>query len=118
MENKEVKETGAYENCMGLLTDEYQPPTLNRFFGESDEEDEQGGVDVDNVEWKKHWTGMPEFVQNDKKTYKTIYVHFRNKEDYEDFAKLIEQNLSEKTKSIWHPKLERDQNMLKRWIEE
>ena len=61
---------------------------------------------------------MPEFVQNDKKTYKTIYVHFRNKEDYEDFAKLIEQNLSEKTKSIWHPKLERDQNMLKRWIED
>ena len=45
----------------------------------------------------------------------------RNKwfeEDYEEFAKLINQNLSEKTKSIWHPKLDRDANSLRRWIEE
>lgn len=117
METKQVKESSTYENCMELLTDEYQPPTLNRFFGE-DEEDEQGGVDVNNVEWKKHWIGMPEFEQNDNKTYKTLYVHFRNHEDYEAFAKLVEQNLTMKTKSIWHPKLERDENMLKRWIED
>lgn len=118
MENSNIKESHSYENCMDLLTDEYQPPTLRRFFGESDEDDEQDGVDTENVEWKKHWTGMPEFIQDNKKTYKTLYVHFRTKDDYDDFAKLIDQELSEKTKSIWHPKLERSQNMLKRWIEE
>jgi hypothetical protein len=116
MENK-VQESSSYENCMELLTDEYQPPTLNRFFGE-DEQSDDDGVDTENAEWKKHWVGMPEFVQNDKKTFKTIYLHFRNQEDYDAFAKLVDQNLTMKTKSIWYPKLERDENSLKRWIEE
>lgn len=115
--SNEVKESVVYEGCMNLLTDEYQPPTLSRFFGE-EETEEDGGVDTNNAEWKKHWVGMPVYEQNDKKTYKTIYVHFRNKEDYEAFAKLIDQNLTEKTKSIWHPKLQRDENTLKRWIED
>ena len=72
----------------------------------------------EEAEWKKHWQGMPEYKQEDNPTYKTIYVHFRNKEDYEEFAKLIDQNLSEKTKSIWHPKLDRTENALLRWIVE
>lgn len=72
----------------------------------------------DDVEWKKHWKGMPEFEQENKKTYKTIYVHFRNEEDYRSFATLIDQNLTEKTKSIWHPALDREANALMRWIEE
>lgn len=116
MENK-VQESSSYENCMELLTDEYQPPTLNRFFGE-DEESEEGGIDTQNATWKQYWVGMPEYEQNDKKTFKTLYLHFRNQEDYDAFAKLIDQNLTMKTKSIWYPKLERDENSLKRWIEE
>jgi hypothetical protein len=112
----DVKETTTYENCMELLTDEYQPPTLSRFLGES--EDDNEGVDVDNKEWKKHWVGMPSFEQDKNEPYKKILLSFRNKEDYEEFAKLVDQNLSEKTKSIWYPKLNRDENSLKRWIEE
>lgn len=69
-------------------------------------------------EWKKHWKGMPEFEQNENPSYKTLYVHFRNEEDYKEFAKLIEQNISEKTKSIWYPKLDKVKNSLMRWIEE
>jgi hypothetical protein len=117
MENNKVQESESYENCMELLTDEYQPPTLNRFFGE-DEDSDEDGVDIHNAEWKKHWVGMPAFEQNEKKTFKTIYLHFRNQEDYEAFAKLVDQNLTMKTKSIWYPKLERDENSLKRWIED
>lgn len=80
---------------------------------------EQGEVeDTPDQEWKKHWKGMPEFEQEDKKTYKTVYVHFRNKEDYEEFAKLIGQKLTMKTKSIWHPALDREANSLLRWIED
>lgn len=113
----EIKESSSYENCMELMTEEYQPPTLSRFFDtEGDETDD--GVDTDNVEWKKHWVGMPVFEQEKNAPYKKLIISFRNKEDYEDFAKLIDQNLTEKTKSIWHPKLDRDENSLKRWIEE
>jgi hypothetical protein len=78
------------------------------------EEDDEDGVE----EWKKYWKGMPEFVQEDNPPYKRLILSFRNKEDYEEFAKLIEQKLTEKTKSIWFPKLDVDDNALKRWIEE
>jgi len=49
------------------------------------------------------WVGMPEFVQNKKEPYKTLIVRFETEKDYNDFAKLIEQKLTPKTKSIWHP---------------
>ena len=81
------------------------------------ENDDELEIENDTEEWKKHWIGMPEFNQEKKPPFKKIYVNFRNQEDYEEFSKLINQNLSEKTKSIWHPKLERDENTLKRWIE-
>ena len=43
-------------------------------------------------------------------------MHFRTESDYKDFAKLINQNISNKTKSIWHPALDRTQNSLLRWV--
>ena len=49
------------------------------------------------------WVGMPEFVQEKKEPYKTLIVRFETEQDYNDFAKLIEQKLTPKTKSIWHP---------------
>jgi hypothetical protein len=109
----DVKESSAYENFVGKKDEAQKPSNL---FDVLDIDDPN--VDNEDVEWKKHWKGMPEFEQEENKTYKTIYVHFRNKEDYEEFAKLIDQNLSEKTKSIWHPALDREANSLLRWIEE
>ena len=61
---------------------------------------------------------MPEYKQENNPPYKRIIVSFRNKEDYDEFSQLISQNLTDKTKSIWHPKLDREANMLTRWIEE
>ena len=49
------------------------------------------------------WVGMPEFVQEKKEPYKTLIVRFETEQDYKDFAQLIEQKLTKKTKSIWHP---------------
>jgi len=49
------------------------------------------------------WVGMPEFVQDKKEPYKTLIVRFETEQDYNNFAKLIEQKLTPKTKSIWHP---------------
>lgn len=81
-------------------------------------EDELAQVQDDDHDWKEHWVGMPEFDQEDNPPYKKIFMNFRSEDDYKAFAKLIGQNLTEKTKSIWYPKLDIDDNMLKRWIEE
>lgn len=49
------------------------------------------------------WVDMPEFVQPKKEAYKTLIIRFNNEEDYQEFATLIDQKLTNKTKSIWHP---------------
>lgn len=49
------------------------------------------------------WVGMPEFVQEKKKPFKELIIRFETEEDYLDFQKRIEQKLTNKTKSIWHP---------------
>ena len=54
---------------------------------------------------------MPEYKQEDNKPYKTIYVHFRNKEDFDEFCTKyasVDNTMkpTEKTKSMCNPKLE------------
>lgn len=105
----EIDETTEYESCIGVK--EHKTGTLSEFLDADDVEQ------IDEKLWKKHWVGMPEFVQENNPPYKKIIVSFRNKEDYEEFAKLIDQNLTDKTKSIWHPKLDREANSLLRWVE-
>ena len=108
-----MEEKTEYDNFVGQVDETYLDPTLSSFMEESEEEIKE------NLEgWRKHWKGMPEYKQDHKKAYKTIYVHFRNEDDYEDFQKLVGQKLSEKTKTIWHPKLEVTKNSLLRWVEE
>jgi hypothetical protein len=115
MKDVKVEETTQYDNCIGYRnTDDEpdRPSDLSSFLGIEDEEK------TDEKEWKKHWVGMPDFDQDDNPPYKKLYLNFRNEEDYQAFAKLIDQNLTEKTKSIWYPKLNREENSLLRWIEE
>ena len=57
-------------------------------------------------DWKKEWQDMPEFVQDKLEPHCAMIVRFRCEEDLQNFAKLIEQNLNNKTKSIWYPKLD------------
>jgi hypothetical protein len=66
--------------------------------------------------WTEHWRGMPEFEQKDFMPFKTIYVHFENREDMEKFAKLVGQNIHMTTKSIWYPEAELDEVSKFRWI--
>lgn len=107
----EVSESTEYDNFMDKLgKSRTEAPTLDGFLDEVHE--------AEDDDWREHWQDMPEFIQEDNKTHKTIYVHFRNEEDYQEFAQLIGQTLSKKTKSIWHPKLDRTANSLMRWIED
>jgi len=69
------------------------------------------------------WVGMPEFVQEENAPFKTIYLHFRNEEDFKEFVKKYkelddEQTITNKTKSMWYPHLDKDENSLKRWFEQ
>ncbi|MCB1711160.1 MAG: hypothetical protein KDH96_01380 [Candidatus Riesia sp.] len=68
--------------------------------------------------WEEHWKDMPEFVQEKQEPFSKIIVRFETEEDLNEFSKLIGQKLTPKTKSIWHPKLERGKNALKRYIDE
>lgn len=49
------------------------------------------------------WVDMPEFVQQKQEPYSKIIIRFETEYDLNDFAKLIDQKLTKKTKSIWHP---------------
>lgn len=72
---------------------------------------------IEEAKWKAHWKGMPEYTQEHNHPFRTITMKFRTKEHFKDFSKRIGQDLSDKTKSIWHPKLYITKNMLLRWIQ-
>jgi hypothetical protein len=107
---KPVKEATEYDNFLNKKT---ELPEEARLFDDDEEQSERD----------KYWVDMPEFVQNEKKTFKTIYLHFRNEEDFNEFVEKYkkfdkEQVITQKTKSMWYPHLDKDENSLKRWFEE
>jgi hypothetical protein len=64
------------------------------------------------------WEGMPEFVQEKRRPFSQITVRFETEKDLNEFAEMIGQKLTAKTKSIWHPKLERGVNRDKVYVDE
>lgn len=107
---KNVKETTKYDNKLDILnTSTENPPDLIDFLDIE--------LDSDDNTYR-HWVGMPEFIQEKNPPFKKLIVTFRWKEDYDEFSKIIGQNLTNKTKSIWYPKLDKEENSLMRWIEE
>lgn len=54
-------------------------------------------------DWQKNWKGMPEYLQRDLKPWQTINVHFSCPEERQQFADLIGNNLSDRTKDMWFP---------------
>ena len=55
----------------------------------------------------EHWQGMPEF-QQENLSWKSITVRFETKEDYEAFAELVGQKMTDKTLFIWYPAMALD----------
>jgi hypothetical protein len=58
---------------------------------------------VDKKEALTLWSGMPEFVQEKQEPYAKIIFRFEDEESLQEFAALIGQKLTAKTKSAWHP---------------
>ena len=100
-----------FDDCVEVLQDGVKDTTsdLSAFLGEDE-------VMTDN--WRDHWKGMPEFVQEDNKPYKKINVCFQTKEDVEAFRALMQQPITDKTKTIWYPPFDREKNSLFTWVED
>jgi len=49
----------------------------------------------------EEYKGMPEYETNEAGAYRDIIVHFKDQKAVDDFAKLVKQQLTEKTKFIW-----------------
>jgi hypothetical protein len=122
MNDIDVEETTQYESCLDFESDEIND--VSKFMDDETVEEKLPIVEVDDSLltrdqfFKKYWKGMPTFDQNDNPPWKQLYVNFRNEEDYNTFAKLIDQALTYKSKSIWYPKLDIEENSLNRWIVE
>jgi len=122
MTEKKIEETTEYESCLDYESDEINDVT--KFLEDGALPEDKPLEETDDSQltrdqfFKKYWKGMPTFDQNDNPPWKQIYVNFRNKEDYEEFAKLVDQALTDKSKSIWYPKLDIEENSLHRWIVE
>lgn len=54
------------------------------------------------------WRGMPEYDQPENGAVRQIIVSFSRHEDVEEFAKLVGQNITKKTRSLWFPDRERN----------
>lgn len=63
---------------------------------------------IPDDEREAEWRGMPEFNQPDNGALRQIIVSFDTEEGVEEFARLVGQNLTKKTKSIWFPKREKN----------
>lgn len=48
------------------------------------------------------WEGMPEF-DNPDTCFRKIVMNFASEEDAQSFARLLGQEITEKTRSLWHP---------------
>lgn len=56
------------------------------------------------ADWVQQWVGMPDFKMENLQPWQSLIVHFARPEDREDFAKLMEQTITHRTRSLWHPK--------------
>ncbi len=74
--------------------------------------------DKDENDWNKEWKDMPEFIQEKKEPYSKIIIRFDSEEDLQDFARIINQKLTNKTKSIWHPFKSHWGGIKKEWKDE
>ena len=73
---------------------------------------------IKDFDANKEWTDMPEFEQEDKSGYQQLIINFLDGEAVNEFSELIGQKITEKTKSIWYPKQEKEENIGLVWKNE
>ena len=80
--------------------------------------DNKQGTLFDKGEWwEEEWQGMPEFVQENQTAFKSLIVNFADRQDMDNFTKLIGQRITINTQSIWYPEAKIEQYANKRYID-
>lgn len=102
--NAAVEEPAAIDGASEVVDDATQPS----LFGEE--------LDEFSICWRE-WKGMPEFQQDDLAPTKSLVVHFASRAHYAAFAKLLNQKLSPRTRSVWYPQAEIGHFADKRYID-
>lgn len=72
---------------------------------------------AEDVDKEDEWAGMPDY-EDSGPAHRKIIVNFESDEDVEAFFKLIGQEHTAKTKSIWYPFKERRDLESMRWVDE
>lgn len=67
---------------------------------------------------KTEWRGMPEYQQADLTSARKIIVHFTREADVVNFAALVKQRISDRTRFIWYPAVEIDDGDGRRYIKQ
>lgn len=101
VELQDIGDTGFNLESIGFGLAEMTNLFLEKQVGETVAEDE--------------WTGMPEFTQDDKNSFRKIIVHFETQSDVDEFSRLVGQKFTPKTSSIWHPEQIRMDSEAKRY---
>jgi len=52
----------------------------------------------------EEWVGMPEFSQEDLGAIRSIKINFETDRDVQEFAILLKQSITDKTRSVWYPR--------------
>ena len=102
------------DNQIGTLG-EWDDVVLGDLLGELEDIDfdvmgfgEMGPFAIGENDADEEWQGMPEFEQEDKSGFRKIIVHFNDQAGVDEFAALVGQKLSDKTRYMWFPEAELD----------
>ena len=79
---------------------------------------DKGSEKPEPIDPEKEWVDMPEFIQEKKEPFSKIVIRFETEEDLKEFAELIGQKLTPKTKSIWHPYKPHRNPLVGVWVDE
>ncbi len=91
-----------------MTDDKYNSEYQDTLF-ESDE------TDYDNAE--HDWRNMPEFVNEKNDAFRKIIISFQDENGVKEFEKLLQQRITDKTKSLWFPPKEKH-NTIDMWIDD
>ena len=65
--------------------------------------------------YQRHWREMPEFIEPAQPPFITLKFNFASERLLTSFARIMKQQISENTKSVWHPALERQKLIGQVW---
>lgn len=90
-----------------MVEDKYNAEHQDGLFGK-----EEVNYDEDQHDWQD----MPEFVNEKNDAYQKVIVSFTCKEDVKKFEELMEQRITDKTKSLWFPPKVKN-NTISMWVD-